>query len=57
MDSTVKEQVERRAYELFIERGGEHGYAMEDWAKAEKEITGAGMKKKTVKSRKKTASV
>jgi Protein of unknown function (DUF2934) len=33
-------QVERRAYELFMERGGEHGHAIEDWVAAEKELTG-----------------
>lgn len=33
-------QVERRAYEMFLERGCEHGHALEDWVAAEKELTG-----------------
>ena|SRR5205085_8123521 len=34
------EQVARRAYELFIERGGEHGRHDEDWQRAERELRG-----------------
>lgn len=33
-------QIERRAYELFLERGSEHGHALEDWVAAENELTG-----------------
>jgi hypothetical protein len=33
------EQIEARAYELFLERGGEHGHDMEDWLSAENELT------------------
>ena len=33
------EQIEARAYELFLERGGEHGHDREDWMAAEKELT------------------
>jgi len=35
----TKEQIERRAYHLYIERGGENGHDLEDWFAAEKEIT------------------
>jgi len=27
-----------RAYELFLERGGEHGRDVEDWLRAEREL-------------------
>ena len=27
-----------RAYELFLERGGEHGRDVEDWLRAEREV-------------------
>ncbi len=27
-----------RAYELFIERGGAHGFDQEDWIRAEREL-------------------
>ncbi len=33
------ELVERRAYELYLERGGEDGRDLEDWVRAEEEIT------------------
>ena len=32
------EQVARRAYELFLARGGEHGHDVEDWLQAEREL-------------------
>lgn len=36
--ASMREMIEKRAYELFLERGGVHGYHMEDWLQAEKEI-------------------
>ena len=38
--STVNptEHIAQRAYELFLERGGEHGHDVEDWLRAEGEI-------------------
>jgi len=32
------EEIARRSYELFLDRGGEHGHADEDWARAEAEL-------------------
>ena len=32
------EEVRRRAFELFIERGGRHGHDVEDWLRAEREL-------------------
>lgn len=37
MDS-IKEMIEKRAYHLFLKRGGVHGYSVQDWFQAEKEI-------------------
>lgn len=37
MDS-IREMIEKRAYHLFLKRGGIHGYAVQDWFQAEKEI-------------------
>ena len=34
----MRERIETRAYELFLERGCEHGHDVEDWTKAESEI-------------------
>ena len=35
---SMKELIEKRAYHLFLKRGGIHGYHMQDWVQAEKEI-------------------
>ena len=35
-----EEEIARRAYELYVRRGGEHGKELEDWTSAEKELTG-----------------
>jgi hypothetical protein len=32
------EQIARRAYELFLARGGSHGHHEEDWLQAEREL-------------------
>jgi hypothetical protein len=34
-----RERVARRAYELYLARGGADGMAMEDWLAAERELT------------------
>lgn len=33
-------EIARRAYELYIERGGNHGRDLEDWLEAERQLTG-----------------
>ncbi len=33
------EDVARRAYELFLSRGGQHGADVDDWLEAERQIT------------------
>jgi hypothetical protein len=39
MDEKTTKKIEQRAYELFVKRGGVHGYHMEDWLRAEREIS------------------
>jgi hypothetical protein len=34
------EEISRRAYDIFLSRGGEHGRADEDWLQAERELKG-----------------
>jgi hypothetical protein len=34
----IQEEIRTRAYELYIERGGQDGFDQEDWARAEREI-------------------
>jgi len=38
MDQEMREQIEKRAYELFEARGAEPGHELEDWVRAELEI-------------------
>ena len=37
-DQSDQEDISRRAYERFQERGGEHGRDQEDWLEAEREV-------------------
>ena len=32
------EQIEKRAYRLYLDRGSEDGHALEDWLAAEREF-------------------
>jgi hypothetical protein len=32
------ERIARRAHEIYVARGGEHGKALDDWLQAEREI-------------------
>jgi hypothetical protein len=32
------ERIARRAHEIYVARGGEHGKALDDWLRAEREI-------------------
>ena len=34
-----QDEISRRAYELFLARGGEHGHDLEDWVQAERELS------------------
>jgi Protein of unknown function (DUF2934) len=34
----IQENIRERAYQLFLERGSEHGHHLEDWLRAEAEI-------------------
>jgi hypothetical protein len=36
---SLQERMEKRAYELFQERGEQHGFEVEDWLRAEAELT------------------
>ncbi len=43
---SVRQLIEKRAYELFLKRNGAHGYHIQDWIQAEKEVM-AEMEKKS----------
>ena len=34
----LHERIAARAFELYLERGGEHGHDLEDWLRAEQEV-------------------
>ena len=34
----TQEEIERRAYELCLARGGAHGHDLDDWLQAEREL-------------------
>jgi hypothetical protein len=38
------ERIERRAYELYEQRGRQEGQALEDWVNAERQLVGASGK-------------
>lgn len=38
---TLHQRIERRAYELYVQRGNESGSELEDWLQAEEEILAA----------------
>jgi hypothetical protein len=42
LSSPTREQIERRAYELFVARQGRDGSAEQDWLQAERELAGPG---------------
>src|SRR5262249_60547350 len=37
-DRVVRDMISRRAYEIYLDRGSEHGHDHEDWLQAETEI-------------------
>lgn len=41
MAGSSAREVARRAYELYLARGGAHGFDMEDWIQAESELRAA----------------
>lgn len=34
----TREEIEQRAYQIYIERGGAQGQALQDWLQAEREL-------------------
>lgn len=37
-DAPTPEEIRQRAFEIHIERGGIHGYDLDDWLQAEREL-------------------
>ena len=36
--SSREDEIRTRAYEIFLQRGGQPGYELEDWLQAEREL-------------------
>ena len=47
---SVRELIERRAFELFVQRDGQHGYHIQDWLQAEKDVLTQPEKPKVAKT-------
>jgi Protein of unknown function (DUF2934) len=43
----TRAEIELRAYEIYMERGGKDGNALEDWLTAEKELSASGQAEAT----------
>ena len=39
LQSTREQEIRNRAYEIYLQRGAQPGYEVEDWLQAEREIT------------------
>jgi hypothetical protein len=39
LHSTREQEIRNRAYEIYVQRGGQPGYELEDWLQAERELT------------------
>jgi hypothetical protein len=49
----IREKIERKAYQHYIERGCRDGQALEDWLRAEREVLAEDVKKDQKKNSKK----
>ena len=45
--SLVAEDIERRAYQIYLGRGGTHGHDLDDWLQAERQVVEELKKDKT----------
>jgi hypothetical protein len=41
--SNVEEQIRNRAYEIYVQRGGNGGSPLQDWLRAKEEICGSNL--------------
>jgi len=39
LQSTHEQEIRNRAYEIYLQRGAQSGYEVEDWLQAEREAT------------------
>ena len=54
-EQLTHEQIEKRAYEIYLQHNGEEGHALEDWLIAEEELTRERAKRESIPLKRKTA--
>ncbi|MBI3896460.1 MAG: DUF2934 domain-containing protein [Acidobacteria bacterium] len=54
-DEEIRNQVELRAYELYRDRGGQHGRDIDDWLQAETEVVAEAEQQKRFSARKQSS--
>ena len=54
-EQLTHEQIEKRAYEIYLQHNGEEGHALEDWLIAEEELTRERAKSESIPLKRKTA--
>jgi oligoendopeptidase F len=47
----LDEEIRRRAYELYEKRGRDDGHELDDWLRAEAELSGTAVKSKVLAAR------
>lgn len=55
MEKAVSDRIQKQAYEFFVQRGGIHGQAVEDWLAAERKVT-ASLKSRSTSRKKRGAA-
>lgn len=54
-EQLTHEQIEKRAYEIYLRHNGEEGHALEDWLIAEEELMQERPKRESAPLKRKTA--
>jgi len=56
-DSDIHERIAHKAYELYLQRGREHGYDLDDWLTAERSVQEPFLSTPTSKPKSKAATI
>lgn len=54
-EQLTHEQIEKRAYEIYLQHCGEEGHALEDWLIAEEELRRGRSKRESIPQKSRTA--
>ena len=54
-EQLTHEQIEKRAYEIYLQHSGEEGHALEDWLIAEEEVRRERPKRESILQKSRTA--